>query len=392
MYFCVRIRHRAPSAIYPTSCQTLMPASEMTTFEVSSVNKESKPLEKIDYERALTNLLGGVKPESHYQSSGVPVSSGGGFHGWIRHAFVNAVHIAFANHYPLTITPDHIWMCIAQGLSSHVNANADKLRMKFVKHEGKKTLIVRRDDFVKGSPDNPWPEVFEEISEQIRKHVGSETHNLLTPEFTTTGPNEKAASQVVLMDTLKNYFEYELHSFCGIPEITLEGTVDDWKKLRDKTLSLAQYDLEWWIEVLKPILDQFVSAASGKVDKQFWCDMYKRNNISGGPYITGWIITLFPYLSRGKIQNPYLKEWNKERVFGGVTTSSFPRGVVYTPLKWVYQEEELLMHFYAGFMSVNQDPHTLALCPEIGWAIANDQQEASVQQEKSVRKRHPFGQ
>ena len=133
--------------------------------------------------------------------------------------------MAFANHYPLTISPNHMWMCIAQGLSSHVSANADKLRKMFVQHEGKETLNVRRDDFVKGSPSNPWPEVFDEFSEQIHLYVGAETHDLLTPEFSTTGPNEKAAAPVVLMDTLKNYFE----TLCGIPEITLEGTVDDWQ-------------------------------------------------------------------------------------------------------------------------------------------------------------------
>ena len=223
----------------------------MAAFEVSSVKKESKPLERVDYERALTRLLGGVKPESRYQPCGVPVSSGR------IHAFVDALHMAFAYHYPLTITPDHIWMCVAQGFSTHVNTNADKLRKKFVTHEGKKTIVVERDDFVKGDPKNPWPEVFDEFSEQIREHIGDETHNLLTPEFTTTGPNEKAASQVVLMDTMKNYFEYTVCTLCGNPEIVLEGTVDDWKKLREKTLSLAQYDLDWWIEVLKPILDQF---------------------------------------------------------------------------------------------------------------------------------------
>ena len=344
----------------------------MTTFKVTSVQKESEPLPKVNYEEVLTHLLGGVEPESHYQPSGVPVASGR-----IRHAFVGAVHMAFARHYPLTISPDHIWMCIAQGLSSHVNANADKLRKKFVQHEGKKTLIVQRDDFVKGKPGNPWPEVFDAFSEQIREHVGPETHDLLTPDFTTTGPNERAAARVVLMDTLKNYFTYEVHTECGIPEITLEGTVDDWKKLRDKTLSLAQYDLDWWIEALKPILDQFVDAASGKVDQKFWCDMYKRSGGSGGPFITGWIITLFPYLGseERREQNPYLKSWNEEMMFHGVTTSSFPHGTVYTPFKWVYFGDEIPMHFYAGFMSVTQDPHTLALRPEVGWAVANDQQE-----------------
>lgn len=184
------------------------------------------------------------------------------------------------------------------------------------------------------------------------------------------------------MDTLKNYFEFKIHTLCGIPEITLEGTLDDWKKLRDKTLSLAKYDLDWWIKPLKPVLDQFVDAASGKVDVNFWHDMYKRNGGSGGPYITGWIITLFPYLSMGKTRNPYLENWNKEMMFGGVTTTSFPRGVVYTPFKWLYLEREFPMHFYAGFMSVTQDQHTLALRPEIGWAVTNDQQEKSSNRNK----------
>ena len=71
----------------------------------------------------------------------------------------------------------------------------------FVRHKGKETLTIQRDDFVKASPDNPWPDVFDE-SEQIRQYVGAGTHNLLTPEFTTTGPHEKATAQVVLMDTV----------------------------------------------------------------------------------------------------------------------------------------------------------------------------------------------
>jgi hypothetical protein len=160
----------------------------MATFQISSVPKKYKPLVRTaNYEADLAHLLGRVKPESHSQPNGVPV--------WVgqSHPFIGAVHTAFANHYPLTISPDHIWMCITQGLSNHVNANAEKLRSMFVKHKtGKETLSVKRDDFVKGDPNNPWPEVFDEFSEQIRDHIGAETHDLLTPEFTTTGPNEKA--------------------------------------------------------------------------------------------------------------------------------------------------------------------------------------------------------
>ena len=39
-------------------------------------------------------------------------------------------------------------------------------------HRGRVQIDVRRDDFVKGSPENPWPEVFAEFSTKVRDHVG----------------------------------------------------------------------------------------------------------------------------------------------------------------------------------------------------------------------------
>ena len=169
---------------------------------------------------------------------------------------------------------------------------------------------------------------------------------------------------------------------CGIPEVTLEGTVEDWKKLRERAIGLAQYDLDWWINALKPILDQFINAASGKVDQNFWSAIYKQSNSSGGPYINGWIITLFPYCSipslrpdsESTFRNPYLEDWNdesKKRWFHGMTTDMFPRGIVSTPFKWAYFGKEIPMHFYAGFMVVSQDPNSFSLRPMVGWAVTN---------------------
>ena len=355
---------------------------EMSTFQVDPVAKSTTSLRRANLGELLTYEFGGAKPESHFKLERTPVQS------WDNNAFVSAVHNAYASHYPLVLTPDHIWMCIAQGLSQHVNANPDKLRNLFVEHEGKKELHVRRDDFVKGSPDNPWPEVFEEFSEQIQKHVGGKTHDLLTPNFTTTGPTERAAAQVVLMDTFKEYFGYVFHTLCGIPEITLEGTIDDWKKLREKALDLAQYDLDWWIKALKLILDQFVKAASGEIDTKFWSSVYKENNMSGGPYISGWIVVLFPYTyqyisGEGKKlkPNPCLAKWSKKTVkFDNMPTlqsDNFPRGTVSTPFKWDYLGTEIPMFFYAGFMAVSQDPTSLSVRPEIGWAVVDEKEEKS---------------
>ena len=188
------------------------------------------------------------------------------------------------------------------------------------------------------------------------------------------------------MDSLKDYFSYIVYTRCGIPQITLEGTVDDWKKLRDRALGLAQYDLVWWVEALEPVLDQFVAAASGSVDQQFWSTMYKQINGSGGSYVTGWIITLFPYVGHSSSslkRNYFLTSWQEHRRPLSGVLAAFPyRCCLYTPFKWLYFETEYPMCFYAGFMTVTQDHGSLAIRPEIGWAVADEKDETTKRQRR----------
>ena len=66
------------------------------------------------------------------------------------HAFIVAIEIAYFKHYPLKLSPSQIWILILQSIGIHIDQNAEKLRKKFVTHEGKKDLIVERPDFVKG--------------------------------------------------------------------------------------------------------------------------------------------------------------------------------------------------------------------------------------------------
>jgi len=84
------------------------------------------------------------------------------------HAFFSALHAAFFDHRPFVLSPDMIWLLIAQGFANHVNENAEEMRSHFVSHQGKKKLTVRRDDFFKGSLENPWENVFDEFSSHIR--------------------------------------------------------------------------------------------------------------------------------------------------------------------------------------------------------------------------------
>ncbi|XP_070532233.1 uncharacterized protein [Ptychodera flava] len=338
------------------------------TFDVAEVPAATKPLKATSSTENLTVRIK-QKIESNYQTNAIIVSSSR------LHGLVQAVHMAYGNHYPLVLSPDMIWLCITQGLAIHINENSEQLREKFVSHSGKKKIKVRRDDFVKGLATNPWPEVFGEFSEKIKDEIGVTNYDLITPNFTTTGPMEKAVGDIALMDTMPSYSTYTFMTLYGIPSITLEGTKEDWIAIRDKAEQLEQYDLKRWTKELLPVLDQFVNASSGNIDKEFWCNIYKEIHGIGGPYITGWIITLFPYLQdyRSFAHNQNLNKWTARGMFFfGARTEEFPSGLSKAPFQWLYHQQQFEMQFIGGFMAVSQDHETLALRPELGWAVAED--------------------
>jgi len=299
---------------------------------------------------------------------------------------IAALHKAFCDHRPLCLSPDAMWLLVIQGVAHHINMHAEILRKQFVKHEGKLLVQVRRDDFVKGSPENPWAEVIEELSFLVQKHIG-QNQDRFTPRFSTTGPIERTAASIVLLDAMQSYFQYKLFTMCGIPAISLQGTPEDWQQLSERTMAFRDLGLDWWITPLQPILHELVRSASGEIDQPFWQSIYKYESFSGGNAVTGWINAFFPYL-KGKqpellARNRWLAEGGARLeallsaqhdpvAFGadGPGLDQFPSGLAVAPFLWDYRDQELFnMEFISGFVGVKQDPTTMTLCPEIGWAI-----------------------
>jgi hypothetical protein len=137
--------------------------------------------------------------------------------------------LAFADHYPLVLSPDDIWILISFALAKHVDLNAEALRSTFVQHQGKKVLEVRVDHFVPGqmSPESWERDVFPDFSRQIAQHIGAEKHAAIAGVFSTTTPTTKAAYEITLMAAMKNYFSYKTSTCCGIPWIELRGIEQD---------------------------------------------------------------------------------------------------------------------------------------------------------------------
>jgi hypothetical protein len=346
------------------------------TFAVSDVVSATEPLPEIHYHQAVMDFLGS------------PVESCSRYHGQLiagvrSHPLIGTLHAAFNTHRPVTLSPDIVWLTLCQGLAHHVNAHAETLRHRLVRHADRIPLSVRRDEFVKGSPENPWPDVFAEFSAAIGAHLG-DPHSLIVADFSTTGPVERAASEVVLLDTMQAFFSYEVHSACGIPSITLEGTAEDWRKIADRVREFRRFDLDWWIEAVQPVMNQFVAAAEGKVDRGFWDSIYKWHGSrgSGSPHVSGWILKLFPYVDNPEAKYGWLPRRESSasplRPNPWLSTSpprfgpgrdDFPSLPAKAPFVWKYFNTDYEMEFVGGLIGITQDPETLCLRPEIGWAI-----------------------
>jgi hypothetical protein len=357
-----------------------MKTAATTTFAVSNVKSRTEPQSEVPYKQAV-----------EAQVSSGPIEACSRYHGRllervVSHPVISAVHRAFMSHHPLCLSPDVIWLMIIQGVAHHINAHAEELRSRFVASQGKVRIEVRRDDFLKGSPENPWSEVFDQFSAQIRDYVGPQI-DLFLPAFSTTGPVERAAAEVVLLDAMQSYFEYQVDTLCGIPAITLEGTREDWSNLTRRAQGFREFGLEHWFDVLSPILNQFALASQGDVDQSFWQSIYKFNSISGGAVINGWITAFFPYKKdrqsgrairpskallgndHEKLQRMLYPGGKSVRGTRGLYADSFPSGLSKAPFFWDYLDRSFDMEFLGGFVGVAQDEETLALRPEIGWAV-----------------------
>jgi hypothetical protein len=271
-----------------------------------------------------------------------------------------------------------------------LNLNSESLRDRLVAHEGRLTLVVNRPDFVLGRP-NPWPEAFEAFSAQIATHAGI-ARGLIGASFSTTTPVETAAFDVCLMDAFQGFFTYEMRIGCGIPQITVMGTPEDWNSMIERTRAFADYGLENWIAALHPVLGKIAATAAGVVDTEFWRSFFRYESGSGPAELTGWILTLFPYLltdwSAGTFgPNPYLSHWRARfetaESRGYLRLGDTPQGPGIGVLPGSLASAPLICHvegvespvpllFVAGQFGVDQDPVSGALSSVFGWTVLHD--------------------
>lgn len=127
-----------------------------------------------------------------------------------------------------------------------------------------------------------WFYYIEESIKEMKKHLGKENVELFDPCFSTANRVTSICNKLALMSGMKHFFKY-VHqgAGCSVSKITLEGTLEDWTKIKNNLIKIGKIDkmLQKYSDRLLPILDKIIETIdTKKIDVKFWSSFVKKKN------------------------------------------------------------------------------------------------------------------
>jgi hypothetical protein len=227
--------------------------------------------------------------------------------------FINAFLHAYNSHKIIRIRPDDIKLQLLMVISTFINNNVEHMKNFFVEHNEKNKLILKSTEF----NAEYFCRKFSELLEQNIKCPEFAQH--YKSKFSTSNRIIQTVNNITLMNTLKEYFSYNMILGCGIPGIILDGSQEDWTQLKllyeyFKSITIDS-ELKDWYTHFDIIFNMFIELRmlqeSGVIDEMSVPNNYKelfKRVISYIPQgsgddqiLGGWIRLFCPYSNSNKI-------------------------------------------------------------------------------------------
>ena len=179
-----------------------------------------------------------------------------------------------------------------------------------VSHEGKKELKLDVDDLLlsdslrpkhgnKSIPSIDWSIFAQRMGQLIKNDMKMDLTSIITNPFSNTTSVEQMVFDCTLMDTVKAYYDYRAVLLCGIPQVTLRGSSDDFQQMINRVNQLREIfdDFHWWFDLLIPHIEKLKASVNGHPDIKWWRKIcHHKYEGSGSTKLTGWIIDFIPYV------------------------------------------------------------------------------------------------
>merc|ERR1712226_581457 len=174
------------------------------------------------------------------------------------------------------------------------NSKSEAVRQYFVNHEGKKRLTVDVDP----TCGIDYQKFFREMTDLIQSNIKVDNYvNTIRSDFSTSTETHRIVSEITVMSSMQEFFEYCMRTLCGIPFVELEGTEEDWVNLKSKLDDLKKIltpihlsiglTPEWWMKV-ELIFNKLIETYRGDGDKKWWSKIFSReqHGFGSGAYVT----------------------------------------------------------------------------------------------------------
>lgn len=228
---------------------------------------------------------------------------------------LGTIAFSYSRHIPLKLRPDDLYNAIIVSYCKYIEKNAEKLRNKIVDFEGKKDL-----EYMTAKYDDK--EFINKLFEMSQNNVSNFKINAET-KFSTTSEDDILFRKLASMNATKHYFNYIAGYDCGIPRVTLLGTLNDWKLLCSSIDFLKQLDIKElndWHKILQHVLNKILDSFDGNVDNDFWSRICTAKSFGSGgeKEFRGWFLVFSPF---DKNCNYVLHDYEKimkEHLYGTV--------------------------------------------------------------------------
>ncbi|KAN0040264.1 hypothetical protein ACTA71_012154 [Dictyostelium dimigraforme] len=356
------------------------------TFQVSSVKFNEFKGKNFDHKQLYSDISTPRRSQKEQQEvrtivrtsikEGFSKSVGG-------NSFVLSAFQAYSNHYGLTIKPDDIWIAILVQFSLYLNANSEKLRNKIVDFDGKKQLVVVGGGTLMTAD---YEHLTNLMTKQIEKNIKDPSiREWANKPFSTSTPNDTMAASIALMASLKSFFKYKMSLRCGLPEVTILGTFDDWVDIKNRIEKLKEFDyrgnldgdcMDSWTKMLHPIIDNIIDSVIGKPDTDWWnCIVNSVGGGSGPSFLSGWITVFCVFNNDGKWVGSNKERFDRSIGKNQVTdwtfidTNEIPKGFLSVPVLIDDNGKEYDTDFFSGHMSISTSNNSKTIHPNIDWCI-----------------------
>jgi len=213
---------------------------------------------------------------------------------------LSSVLEAYNRHYNLRTGPEDWWYCIIQTVALAIDKNSKKKKVRkfFVEHEGKKELEVKVGPTIYGV-NYSW--FFEQISQEIAKNINVPDYvDKVKSDFSQSTKIHKIVSEVTLMSSMQEFFEFRMVLGCGIPAIEMKGTQQDWERFCTKITELRKtlkpiediMGLTLWWDKAEDISNKLLDTYNGNPDTDWWSRIITKERFGSGGQtkLQGWFM------------------------------------------------------------------------------------------------------